>query len=583
MKKYLSTIYNLIQQFRGRFIALFVFLVIAEIVSLTIPSITGQIVDSLSDESVFKVIIIGFTGLLGIRILGLIIDASTRLFEIKKIHWRLENELIQNVYKKLATIPVGQTMLRHSGLKQTVITKGVSALEGTSLSMMGQLLPSILRMIVAVIGLLFIHMYVGLIGLLSIIAALLFIIFHTPRFYKKLVTNNDRWDNVDKEHSEFLRHAGLVKLSGNEHTYTSHLVAEREGVARDTEKLWTSGILVMYARDLVWIIGSTATLLLCGYYVTTEMLSLGQFVTASLWMTILSGSFATINGNFRQLLNQATHIHTYEKLMDEKPIFEENGNRSFDSSFKKIVFNSVWFAYPAKEGFERNTFENLSLTLTAGKTYALVGHSGAGKTTIIQLLLRAFDTNSGAIEIDRVNLRDIDINDYRRNIGYVEQHVELFDKSLKYNILFGVQDDKKTEAEKDLDRVAKLARIDQFFDRLENGYDTVIGEKGVKLSGGERQRVGIARALIKNPSILIFDEATSSLDAENEALIHDAMKDALKGRTGIIIAHRLSTVRDADQIIVMDHGQIAGMGTHEELAKDCEPYKRLISRQVVTM
>lgn len=562
---------------------LFLFLIVVEIIALSIPNVTGYVVDSLTNNAILNTIIIAFVGLLSIRLLNTLIETLHGVFEVTRIDMRLENELIESIYAKLATIPVGQTLLKHSGLKQTVISKGLGGLLGTVFTSINQLIPSLLRLGVAAAGLFLIHSTVGIIGLLTISITLLIIGLSTPRFYKKLIDNNEKWDVVDKEHSEFLRHASLIKLSGKEKAVAQELIQERDLVSRESERLWVRIVLFGRFRDLIWVIGSTGTLFMCAYYVLTQVLTLGQFVTASLWLTILSGAFGAINGSYRQLLRQSSHIYEYQKMMEEEPLFSENGSISLDHTFKNINFNDIQFAYPAKEDSRQNVFEKLSLTFIAGKTYALVGHSGAGKTTIIQLLLRAFDPTSGSITIDGTDLRDINIQDYRRNIGYVEQHVELFDKSLKYNILFGVPEEKKLEAEKDLDRVIKLARIDQFFDRLENGYDTVIGEKGVKLSGGERQRVGIARALIKNPSILIFDEATSSLDAENEALIHDAMKDALKGRTGIIIAHRLSTVRDADQIIVMDKGTVAGMGTHDELAQTCEPYKRLISRQVVTM
>ena len=583
MKNYLKSISLIISQFKTRFSILFVFLILVEILSLSIPHFTGKIVDSLSKGETLGTLLVIFLSLLGIYILSLLVRTVQQVFEVKYIDITIENELVAQIYSKMSTIPVGQTILRHSGLKQTIIGKGMNGLLSTAFICINDLIPNSLRLIIACIGLFGVHVYVGFLGVSSVIIVLSFILFFTPRLYRKLIVDNEQWDNVEKEHSDFLRYSSLIKLSGKETTFSKELLQERAFVTKSSQKIWIEHVLTGRARDIFWVLMSTGTLFLCGYFVTTNEISLGQFVTASLWITILSSGFGSIAGSYRNLLRQAPHIYEYQKIMNEEPIFIETINGSHKKTFKNVSFNKLSFKYPSTDIETTDTLNELNLSFESGKTYALVGHSGAGKTTIIQLLLRAFDPTSGSITIDGTDLREINLEEYRRSIGYVEQHVELFDKSLKYNILFGVQDDKKAEAEKDLDHVAKLARIDQFFDCLENGYDTVIGEKGVKLSGGERQRVGIARALIKNPSILIFDEATSSLDAENEALIHDAMKDALRGRTGIIIAHRLSTVRDADQIIVMDHGQIAGMGTHEELAKDCEPYKRLISRQVVTM
>ena len=213
-------------------------------------------------------------------------------------------------------------------------------------------------------------------------------------------------------------------------------------------------------------------------------------------------------------------------------------------------------------------------------------------------MLRAYDYKNGEIKIDGVDLKEMSANSLREHIGYVEQHVDLFDDTIKENILFGVKDINKLntkngirtkherkiyeeEINKAIEEVAKKARIDQFYHRLgEKKFETMIGERGIKLSGGERQRIGIARALIKDPDILIFDEATSALDAENEKFIKEAIEEASVGRTTIIIAHRLSTVRNVDEIFMMKNGKIIASGNHDSLLKTCKEYRELVEEQL---
>jgi ATP-binding cassette subfamily B protein len=235
-----------------------------------------------------------------------------------------------------------------------------------------------------------------------------------------------------------------------------------------------------------------------------------------------------------------------------------------------------------EEDEAQSALRNVSFVLEAGKRYAFVGTSGAGKSTLVNLILRAFDPTSGSVEIDGINIKDLDYHELRRHIGLVPQDVALFDQTLRYNVTFGLEKTEEITDEK-LDRVAKLSRMDEFWSRLDKGWNTLIGERGVRLSGGQRQRVGIARALIREPKILIFDEATSSLDTENEAIIRQSIQEASVGKTTIIIAHRLATVRDVDCILVFDNGSLVGQGTHDELIERNGVYQRLVKNQVIGM
>lgn len=237
-----------------------------------------------------------------------------------------------------------------------------------------------------------------------------------------------------------------------------------------------------------------------------------------------------------------------------------------------ITINNMSFTHP--ESHEA-LFSNLNLRVKAGEKIGLVGRSGSGKTTLTKLLLRFSDIDSGAILIDGQDIRNISQDDLRSHIAYVPQEPMLFHRSLAENIAYG----RKDAEQKEIEAIAKMAHAHEFIKELSQGYDTLVGERGVKLSGGQRQRVAIARAMIKNAPILLLDEATSALDSESEELIQDALWKLMEGRTALVIAHRLSTIQKMDRILVMDEGKIVEEGSHRELIRANGPYANLWNRQ----
>ncbi len=383
-------------------------------------------------------------------------------------------------------------------------------------------------------------------------------------------------EDVDSRATEAFGGIRVVRAFSRQKSETGRIMTGNHLMSRQELSVWWWARAIEIIWDAIIPLGSASMMLYGGWQVLNGNLTIGDLMMFLVYLLMLLEPIATLAQSATQFQNSLSGFDRVLDLLDEPRELSSSPNAvklQKQSVRGSVTFEDVCFRYTPDAKF---ALEHISLHVEPGQTIALVGPSGAGKTTLCNLVARFHDPAEGRILVDARDLRDIEVESYRNILGVVEQDVFLFDGTVVENIIYS--DRQATEA--DVYRAAAMANADEFIRELPQGYDTIIGERGVRLSGGQRQRIAIARAILADPRILILDEATSNLDTESERLIQDSMQALMQDRTAFVIAHRLSTIRYADHIVVLDKGRVLEIGTHDELIARGGEYRAMVQAQV---
>ena len=485
---------------------------------------------------------------------------------------RLRNDL----YSKILSLPIGYFTEQRKGDLISRMTNDTWELEGTVVNTMEGMVKEPLTLIILLLTLVFLSPQLSLF-LLIFLPATAFIIGRVSRALKKqsnaaAVKSGEGLSVLD----ETLGGLRVIKAFNAEHLLRNRFIAINDALFHVKNKM-------NYRRDLASPMSEfLGVLVLCGILWFGGRLVLGNsgfalqpagFIAYIALFTQIINPSKALSSSFYNMQRGSAAIARIEDILHAPLVVTEVENPLILTEFKKsIEFRNVGFSYE-----DTVILKNINLKIEKGKTVAFVGSSGAGKSTLADLIPRFHDVTSGELLIDGINIKEYSLTSVRNLISIVTQEPILFNDTIANNIALGKED----ASEAEIKEAARIANAHQFIVKKENGYQSNTGDRGSKLSGGERQRLTIARAVLKNPPILILDEATSSLDTESERLVQDAINNMMQNRTSIVIAHRLSTIRHADEIIVLQKGEIVERGNHDELMNQNKYYRRLVNMQEV--
>jgi len=562
-------------ELRTRVVVAVALLIFAKLINVAIPFFYKAVVDGLTAPEAGAIIALPLAALLaygGAR-LGTAVFAQLRDAIFAKVAQHAGRQVSLSVFNHLFQLSLGYHLSRRTGELSRAIDRGVRAITFMLGMVLFNILPTLFEFAL-VIGILLINYDwpFALITFVTIVGYAVFTIVATEwrTQYRRMMNTED--NAVSAKAVDSLLNYETVKTFTNERLEAERFdqtLARYEGAAIKSQ---TTLAALNFGQAAIVAVGVTAIMIVAAQGVVAGRLTVGDVVLVNAFLLQLYQPLNILGFVYRELKQSLADLETLASLLAKKPEIADRADAEpLMLRGGEVRFENVGFGYDSRRAILRD----IDFTLPAGQSLAVVGSSGTGKSTIVRLLFRFYDVDSGQISIDGQDIRGVTQHSLRSSIGLVPQDTVLFNDTIRTNIAYGQADADQVAIE----NAARAAQIHDFIESLPDGYDTLVGERGLKLSGGEKQRVAIARMVLKNPPILILDEATSALDSLTEQQIQTALHALAAGRTTLMIAHRLSTVVDADQILVIEDGKVIEHGRHQDLLERNGSYAEMWTRQ----
>ncbi|HEY8483669.1 MAG TPA: ABC transporter ATP-binding protein [Longimicrobiales bacterium] len=535
------------------------------------PLALGYVFDALAARAPLRRLGLGLAALLGVGVATEVVNGLSNWLTWK-VRLNLNARLLEATVERLSSLPLSFHNRESVGGIMTRVDRGINGFVGALSELVSGVLPALAYLTISLVVMIRLDARLSLVVLFFAPLPALIGAWAAREQTRRERALLDRWVQIFSRLNEVLAGIAVVKSFVMEDEERRRFVRDVESTNRLVLRGVGTDTRVGAARNLVALLARLAAIGLGSYFVVRGEITVGTLVV---FVGYVGGLFGPVQGlvNVYQTLRRASvSLEAIFSILDEQdPLRDAPGARPVGRLRGDVAFENVSFSYPGQPPILRG----ITMRVSAGEQVALVGPSGAGKSTLMALLLRLHDPTTGRILVDGLDIRTLQQRALRRQIGVVLQESLLFNDTIRNNIAYG----RPGASWEEIEAAARAANAHDFILRLPDGYDTVVGERGGRLSMGQRQRIAIARALLKDPPILILDEATSALDAESEALVQAALDRLVQGRTTFVIAHRLATVVHADRILVLKDGAIVESGRHEELCAAGGYYASLVERQ----